>query len=326
LKNLNIVVWGLGRHAIKNILPAIINCRGLKLYGVCSRNNETVLKTKLEYGCKGWTDYDQMLKDSEADVVYLSTPIALHYLQGKAVIEATKHLWCEKPLTQSVAEAEELVGLSSTMNVSIAECFMYLYHPQFIYLQKILTSGKLGTVKTINCRFGIPPLESPGFRNNIELGGSALLDVACYLTSAMIGLFPDATPEVLFSEISAEAGFSVDTSGKSLLRIEDADIILDWSKINSYRNEIDIWGTYGSISTNLIFSKPKDYIPHFHFKDIHGKESVEETSSSDHFMEMFKVFIEYISDKNKGEGEKKMILQRAALLEKIKKAAILKVK
>ncbi len=142
----------------------------------------------------------------------------------------------------------------------------------------------------------------------------------------MIGLFPYAAPEVLFSEISTVARFSVDTSGKSLLRIEDSDIILDWSTISSYRNEIDIWGTYGSVSTNLIFSKPKEYIPHFHFKDIHGKESIEETSSSDHFMEMFKVFIENISDKNKAEGEKKMILRRAALLEKIKKAAILKLK
>jgi predicted dehydrogenase len=322
MKILQVAVWGLGRHALKNIIPALQNCPGINFYGVCSRNNDTVSKTVLESGCKGWTKYEEMLEDGHVDVVYLATPIALHHPQGKAVLLASKHLWCEKPLAQNLAQAEELLELSKAMNISIAEGFMYLYHPQFLQLQEIVRTGKLGIIQGINCRFGIPPLDQPGFRNTRELGGGAFLDVGSYPVSAIISLFPDPEADVLFSEINTISGSSVDTAGRAVLRVANMNIMLDWSTISSYRNEIDIWGTEGSVSTSRIFSKSSGYLPCFRFTDVHGNESKEECTANNHFLEMFKVFHENTTDKNKIEKERQMILCRARLMNKIQKFKI----
>ena len=50
MKELQVAVWGLGGHAVRNILPAIQACPGVALYGVCSRNAEVVSKVVHESG------------------------------------------------------------------------------------------------------------------------------------------------------------------------------------------------------------------------------------------------------------------------------------
>ena len=138
MRNYNVVVWGLGPHAIRNILPAIRGCAGMKLYGVCSRNPEIVSKYAAEYECLGWTDEAAMLADPAGEVVYVSTPSGLHASQGRSVLNANKHFWCEKPLAETLADVLDLESLSRERGLSLAEGYMYLYHPQFGYLRELV--------------------------------------------------------------------------------------------------------------------------------------------------------------------------------------------
>ena len=78
-----LVVWGLGPHAIKNILPAINALDTLSLYGICSRTELVVTDCAKRLECKSWTNPVQMLEDPLVDVVYLATPIGLHSTHGK---------------------------------------------------------------------------------------------------------------------------------------------------------------------------------------------------------------------------------------------------
>ncbi|MDP3667447.1 MAG: Gfo/Idh/MocA family oxidoreductase [Sediminibacterium sp.] len=318
MTEIKVVVWGLGPHAIKNILPAVKACSGMELYGVCSRNNDMVSKVTKEYGCSGWNTSFEMLKDDNVDVVYLATPTGLHFNHGREILLASKHFWCEKPLAQSLNQVEGLLDVSQKQNVTVAEGFMYLYHPQFLHLQQILKSGKLGKINNINCRFGIPPLDRPGFRNNPDLGGGAFLDVGSYLISAISSLLIDSDIDVLFSEIKFSSSLPVDTFGCAVLSIaNETYITLEWSTNNSYRNEIDIWGSRGSVSTTRIFSKPYDYVPYFKFSDLHGNENSEMGKSANHFLEMFSSFRDILFDSKKAEKERFMILRRARLMNKI---------
>ena len=53
-----------------------------------------------------------MLNDKNLDIIYLSTPIALHAEQANKVLLAGKHLWCEKPFTSNISHSKSLVALS----------------------------------------------------------------------------------------------------------------------------------------------------------------------------------------------------------------------
>jgi len=316
---LSVAVWGLGPHAIKNILPALAATPGVALRGVCSRNAEVVAGVQRTLGCAGWHNPDEMLADTAIDAVYVSTPIGLHSAHGTRVLTARKQLWCEKPLAGSEQEAASLVELSRAQGMTVAEGFMYLYHPQLAHVRQVIASGRLGALHSVTCRFGIPALERPGFRNDPALGGGAFLDVGCYPVSAVLALFPAAVPAVVFSEISIGAGSAVDTAGRALLRVDGVTrAILDWGVGRAYRNEIDVWGTGGSLFCERAFSKPADYVPRFRHSDNQGNESLEQGRAENHFVSMFTAFRGLVDDGVGAELEREQILRRSRLMDRIR--------
>ena len=313
---LNVAVWGLGDHAQNRILPALSAMDEIKLIGVCSRNGQVVDACAKKWSCYGWNDSEQMLNSTEVDIIYIATPIGIHFSLAKQALEAGKHVWCEKPLTCSYIDTQVLVSLSEKKDKVLTESFMYLYHPQFQRVKKFVDDSK--GVHSVICRFGIPTLDKPGFRNSSELCGGALWDVATYTVSALLPLFPDQQVKVIFSEVLTKKGMQVDSEGRAVLRFsQGATAYLEWGVGVAYKNEIDLWAKDSSFFTDKIFSKPKEYQPQYKIRDINGNESVENGEQSEQFMDMFRNFVEIMNDKEKAAIERKSILQRAKLMNDI---------
>ncbi len=313
---LNVVVWGLGGHAQNRILPALAAMDQIKLVGVCSRNYQVVNACAKKWNCYGWTDHKQMLNSTEVDIVYIATPIGIHFSMAKQSLEAGKHVWCEKPLTCSYIDTQELVSLAEKRGKVITESFMYLFHPQFQRVKKFVNDSK--DLHSVICRFGIPTIDNPGFRNNSELCGGALWDVATYTISALLSLFSDQQIKLIFSEILSKTGESVDSEGRALLKFsQGVTAYLEWSVGVAYKNEIDLWAKDGSFFTDKIFSKPKDYQPQYKIRDINGNESVKNGEQSEQFIDMFHNFVRIMKNKERAAAERKTILQRAKLMNDI---------
>jgi predicted dehydrogenase len=313
---LNIAVWGLGSHAKNRILPLLSTMDKIRMVGVCSRDGEMVKICAEQWSCYGWNDPLQMLNSNEVDVVYIATPIGTHFSLARQAIEAGKHVWCEKPLTCSYSDTQTLVLLAEEKGKILTESFMYLFHPQFQRVKKFVGDSK--RIYSVICRFGIPNLDKPGFRNNPKLCGGALWDVATYTTSALLSLFPDQQVEVIFAEVLTKDSSQVDSEGRVVLRFsQGVTAYLEWGVGVAYKNEIDLWAEDGSFFTDKIFSKPKEYQPQYRIRDLHGNENVENGEQSEQFMEMFHNFARIMSDKEKAIAEKKSILQRAKLMNDI---------
>ena len=260
MRSLRVAVWGLGSHAVTKILPAISAVSGLKLYGVCSRNITAVSASVHKWDCMGWVEPSSMLCDPNVDIVYVATPIGLHYQHGKQVLDAKKHFWCEKPLTCELNDTLDLVDSARNKGLSICEGQMFLYHPQYQKLIHYIESFRLGNILSLDCKFGIPRLENPGFRTNASLGGGAFFDVGSYPVAAILGLFSKADARLMYAKISMSADSSVDISGQAIITLTNGvNANLEWRINSSYRNEINIWGEKGSLFTTLIFSKYSDY-------------------------------------------------------------------
>ena len=319
MKPLRLAVWGLGGHAVGKILPAVAAADGLALAGVCSRNAGAVAECSAAWRCIGWTDPKAMLRDDRVDIVYVATPIALHAEHGRHVLEAGKHLWCEKPLTTSRDRTMELMALSRAQGRAVFEGHMYLHHPQFRQLRSYVAGGRLGTIASIACRFGIPRLERPGFRTDPALGGGALLDVGCYPVSALQALFPDDRERVLSARSFTRDGWGLDTDGDALIELSGGAVAhLEWRINSSYRADIDVWGDKGSVFTEKMFSKPATYVPVLHLRDVKGTETTERTDAADHFVLMLRDFRIMIDDGMAVESQRCSITRRADVLEQIR--------
>ena len=200
----------------------------------------------------------------------------------------------------------------------LVECLMYLYHPQFTSVERIVREQELGAVKTLTCKFGIPFLEKPGFRFDPALCGGAFWDVGYYPVSTVLALFPDEDIEVHVAQLYGRKGYSVDFDGMALLRSsEGATISLQWSIGSSYRNELDIWAEQGSVFTDKIYSKSANYSPVLQFRNLNGTESSVAVEETEQFAEMFVCFSEILSNNTMRRLELDRIEKRASLMEKI---------
>jgi dTDP-3,4-didehydro-2,6-dideoxy-alpha-D-glucose 3-reductase len=320
MKVINIAVWGLGRHALIRILPAIKKFNKLSLIGVCSRNEKLVLKVSTDLSCNGWISPDHMLSDKKVDVIFIATPIGVHAEQATQALKAGKHVWCEKPLTCSLDDSKRLVSLAKKYNRMLVESFMYLYHPQFDKVQNYIDDNSNGKIYSLICRFGMPKLNNPGFRNNNGLGGGAFWDIASYPVSAVVALFSSQKANVLFSEIIKKEDSAVDTGGRAILRFSKGALAyLEWGMEVGYKNEIDLWSEKGSFYTDRIFSKPENYKIKYQLRNLKGNSFNEDGEISDQFIDMFQCFFNIYSSSNLIHQEYQSILDRAEVLDQIVK-------
>lgn len=288
VKPINVAVWGLGRHAMRTVLPSLTNSSHAQLAGVYTRNSHRAKLASEAHKCTAWQDEEAMLNDPRVDAVYLATPIGLHYSQGMRVLSSAKHLICEKSLTHCNETSLELIGHARSRGLVLCETFMYLYHPQFLCLSSILCNANFGQMIALTSNFFLPQLEHPGFRYQPDLGGGAYLDAGCYPISMALALSPGDMPSVKYSQFSTASGYDVDTSGSALLKYENgAHAYLNWGYGFAYKNELSILGDHQSIYLNYAFSKRPDQCSSILLYDRVGKEQKVEIEAADSFARMF---------------------------------------
>ena len=278
-------------------MPALKACPNTVLLGVTTRDQDVAREEAALYDCEVWPHPEDMLNVPDVDAVYVATPTGLHYDHGLRVLQAGKHLWCEKSLAETLPQVQELVQQSRLRDLALCEGLMYIYHPQFSFISDAIADHSFGEVLSINCQFGVPPMEQPGFRFTHELGGGALLDVAPYPVSAALKLVgPHLTP--ICSVITRPPGRDVDMSGFALLSTDaGACAFLEWGYERAYKNEISVWGQNASLHSDLIFSKPPAHAARVSVRDEHGKVEQVRFEPVDSFSLMLSAFAEAVYDR-----------------------------
>jgi predicted dehydrogenase len=308
-----VAVWGIGAHARKRILPALVACPSTVLAGITTRDQSVAHDVAASYSCPVWSSPEAMLGSNDVDAVYLATPIGLHAAQGMAALRAGKHLWCEKSLAADFAGASELIDLSRRMDLCVCEAFMYSYHPQFERILAIVAGQHtLGRLSSITSRFSMPRLERPGFRHSRALGGGALLDMACYPVSLALRLASAVeTPRVRWSNISSAPGFEVDLAGYAVLEFTDLTVgYLEWGFGRAYMNEVTVSAENGSLYANYVFSKRDGLETSIEIRDMKGASRTEVFPATDAFVRMLDAFARATGDDSMRES-----LRREAALQ-----------
>ncbi len=297
---MNLVVWGLGKHAINKILPAVDNSDKFILYGVCTRNNKKLAQVQDLYNVKAWNSSIEMFKDKNIDAIYLATPPALHKEQAVDILDNGLHLLCEKPITLFYKDTAYLIEKAIKSKLVLFEALMYKYHPQYQQLKSILDEKKLGKINSIKSSFQLPPLEHPGYRTTKTLGASAIYDLGIYPASLIIDLFGYSHIELSSKNIEYDKSKNYDVAGEAILKIhDDIECLIDWAYNKTYVNEVSIDCEYLRLESKFIFSK--DYAHKAIISLYSGNELIEniEVDEADHFALMLESFFDSINDPQK---------------------------
>lgn len=97
-------------------------------------------------GIKTTEDWQQVLHDPGVDAVVIATPAATHFALAKAVLEQGKHVFVEKPLAMSVAEAEELVDRAQRAQRTLFVGHTFLYNAAVNKVKEYIDNGDLGDI------------------------------------------------------------------------------------------------------------------------------------------------------------------------------------
>ncbi|MDR3597178.1 Gfo/Idh/MocA family oxidoreductase [Clostridium sp.] len=222
MNKLNWAILGPGTIAT-DFAKAISEVNG-SIYAVGSRNIEKAKNFANEHKIqKAYGDYDEMLKDDEIDVVYISTPHCNHYEYIMKSLKNNKNVFCEKAITVNSNQLKEIVSLAKEKNLIVAEAMTIYHMPLYKKLRKLVDDGKLGKIKMIQVNFG--SLKEYDVTNRFfspDLAGGALLDIGTYALSFTRYFLSSQPKEILTTVKKFETG--VDEQSGIILKNTDDEM------------------------------------------------------------------------------------------------------
>jgi predicted dehydrogenase len=96
--------------------------------------------------------FEDLLNDGEIEAVVIATPVRFHYQMAKACLEVGKHVFIEKPIARTEAEAQELVALADRQGLVIMVGHTFLFSPAVRRMKEIVDAGDIGEVQYISAR------------------------------------------------------------------------------------------------------------------------------------------------------------------------------
>lgn len=252
MANLNIAVLGLGRLGFAHAQNLSQNVKGADLKLVIDPIEERAKMVAEELNVPAWSvDAEDALNSDEIDAVVIVTPTSTH---GEMIIKAAKagkHVFVEKPLTETLEEADKVIKVVEETGIICQVGFMRRFDPAYHDAKQRILNGEIGNpiyFKGITRDQGCPPASFIEHSGGIFLDCSIHdYDIARYLMDSEITAV-SAQGRVLNYPYVADYG-DVD-QGISYIEFESGAIgDIEASRNSPYGHDIrtEIIGTEGSL-------------------------------------------------------------------------------
>lgn len=242
----------LGAGNIAGVMAkTIIPMEGVEAYAVAARELSRAQTFAKEYGfAKAYGSYEEMLRDSAIDLVYVATPHSHHYDHVKLCLENGKNVLCEKAFTVNARQAEELLAMAKSKGKLLTEAIWTRYIPMRFILDGVLESGIIGEAQSLtgNLCYVLNHLER---NKRPELAGGALLDLGVYPLNFACMTFKSGVKRIVSTCRFNEYG--VDDENSILITFEDGKTAtLHSSQLAASERGGMIYGTKGYIEVENI--------------------------------------------------------------------------
>ncbi len=143
-------------NALENLKYYYHDCGfTVRIVRVCT-SSETTAQAAAELiggGCEAVTDYRKITEADDIDIVDIATPNDLHFEALKDAIAHQKHIYCEKPLVSTMAEAEAIAALLPGYTGISQLALQYRFSPPILRAKRIIDSGRLGKILEFRTEF-----------------------------------------------------------------------------------------------------------------------------------------------------------------------------
>ncbi|MCX7645297.1 MAG: Gfo/Idh/MocA family oxidoreductase [Rhodobacteraceae bacterium] len=189
-------------------------------------------------------DWRALVADPGVDIVSITTPNGLHREIAEAALAAGKHVWCEKPMALTLADAEAMAEAAARSGKVTLLGYNYLRNPAVLHAERLVAEGRIG--RPVHFRGWVdedyqadPDLPWTWRARLADAGLGALGDLGCHLVSLMLRLMGPVESLIADTQVIHETR-PVEGGGRAAVENEDtATAILRFAS-----------GAQGSIATS----------------------------------------------------------------------------
>jgi predicted dehydrogenase len=201
---LKIAISGLGSVSQRGILPhlACDDAREhVETVACCDVVPGRAAETARKFGWReAYDDFGEMLRRADVEAVLLATPIPAHHGQTMAALAAGKHVYVQKAMTTSLAEADEVVEAADRHNLKLVASPGQMLRPTFQYVKRLLQADVIGKLYWAFSDTSGGGHEHERFRGGDDVlsnvnptwyyrpGGGPVYDMAVYPLHAITGI------------------------------------------------------------------------------------------------------------------------------------------
>lgn len=236
---------------VKRFIEAAKLCLNVEMKAIYSRDMNKAKRLASEMGLPlSFDNLEALSKCEEIDAVYIASPNNCHYEQTIRMLQAGKHVLCEKPLASNYKEAEKMFLCAKANNVFLMEAMRPIFHPAYeVIKEKIREITPVRQVTLSYCQYSsrYNKFKQGIVENafNPALSNGSIMDIGCYPLHVMVMLF--GLPKEIAS-MGIKLPESIDGNGNILANYGEFLVNISYSKITDSYIKNEIQGEKGVIS------------------------------------------------------------------------------
>jgi predicted dehydrogenase len=250
---------------------ALANCT---LVAVCDNKEDRAKAKAVEFNCKYYLDYEEMIDKEKLDVVHVCTP---HYMHPPIVIAALKkgcNVLTEKPMSVKYEDSVAMVDTADATGKTLGVIFQNRYNPGSILAKKVMDSGELG--KILGAKLNVTWMRTDEYYSKSDWkgtwdkeGGGVMIDQAIH-TFDLLRWLLNSEPEYVDCHIENRTHKIIDVEDEAdgIIKFKNG-VVASFYTINYYSTdsnvEVEIHGEKGKINISadtctVTFADGRSYV------------------------------------------------------------------
>ena len=236
----------------KSFMEAAPNVPGLDVAVICDIAEDAARALAAPHGIPTATEYRTVLADESIEAVYIALPHHLHEEATIAAAEAGKHILLEKPMANSLEEADRMLAAQKRAGVKLMIGFTHRFHSELETAKRLIEAGELGQL-TLAVDLMTTGGVIPGwFWQKSEAGGGVLHVNGAHSFDRLRWLMGSEIVEVFAYAQTYDSRKTVEDSAVVALRFANGAMgmtVHNWVTDMGvpFKCDLDIHGTEGAI-------------------------------------------------------------------------------
>src|SRR5271156_6851097 len=155
-------ILGFGNHAVRRLMPAFSQCEHATLTGMWRRDQAAAAQNCAEFKIPHcFSTREELCASLDVDVVFITSPDAMHRDDTLLALKHGKAVLCEKPLAMSAAEAEEMNAAAKAAGAVFGVAQNFRFNRSLEWMRDQIAAGQIGKPQLAHAEYTYPASKAP---------------------------------------------------------------------------------------------------------------------------------------------------------------------